>query len=205
MLADNALIYVNDFKDFAGITTNADDEIIADLIESATSYIEAYCKRKFVYDNSSFGVYTSASTPEESMYDGGECQIFLTQYPVISITSVYYVSDIATDGTITTTIFNAGDYIVNKKTGVLRKVSGVWAGGFQNIYVNFKAGYLFADLPAGIKQACREMVKILYFDRANNTNVARQKSPDYEEERRYNEQIPPWIVKLLAPYRRLGI
>lgn len=201
-LVGNALIYVNDLKEFMNITTNADDEIIENVIASATSYIEAYCGRKFLYDNDDWGVYTSSTTPHDSIYDGGEQFIYLTQFPVISITSIYYVSSVATDGTITTEAYNAGDYTTNKLTGRVTHLR-TWKAGEQNIYVNYKAGYLYADIPAALKQACREIAKIFYFDRQANPNIARRDSPEYKEERHYKEQVPPWIKTLINPYKKV--
>ena len=79
---DYALTTVANVKLYIGIpsATTQYDALLDELINSATQYIENYCKRRF-----KLTTYTSEG------YDGNNSQyLFLKNYPIVSVASIYW-------------------------------------------------------------------------------------------------------------------
>jgi len=68
-----ALTTTANFKTYAGISGTTNDSLIAALIARATSAIQKHCDRDFI------------STTYRELHDGGGREVFLENYPIISV------------------------------------------------------------------------------------------------------------------------
>ncbi|MGA4726290.1 N,N-dimethylformamidase beta subunit family domain-containing protein [Micromonospora taraxaci] len=81
-------------------------------------------------------------------HDGGQGALTLRRPPVLSVTSVVE-SGVTLD---------AAGYASSLASGLLRRSSGRWAGGYGSVGVTYQAGR--ATTPASIKQAAKELVAL---------------------------------------------
>jgi hypothetical protein len=84
-------------------------------------------------------------------------EFLLTDRPVISIESISEVTGRNQDGTFTTRVIPAGEYVVDKGTGIVSKLTGYFMAGKQAVIVNWTAGYT----PAEIEGSANSEIKVL--------------------------------------------
>lgn len=124
-LNSNALITLDEIKDYLAILDLSQDGILEVLINAVSETFENHVGRKFVETT-----YTSLKI------DGsGHSILWLPNWPVVSLSTV------KENGS---TLVKDTDFKVYDDIGALVKISGVWAEGFQNIEVTYKAGYQLA-------------------------------------------------------------
>ena len=92
--------------------------------------------------------------------------LLLSDRPVVSIESIEEVTARYEDGTVTTRVIPAGQYVVNNATGILSKLSGSFLAGKQVLLVSWTAGYAPADITTSanneirvLKQLCLSIVQ----------------------------------------------
>lgn len=157
-------------------TETTHDAVLQDLITAASAAVETYTARKFTQDS-----YTE-------LYDGtGLPHLVLRQAPVASVTSVKL------DGQE----LPADDYAVYGQTGVLRRKTGYWPEGVQNIEVSYTAGY--ASVPPDVEQAAILLVAAWYkTDISDFSNLLSEAGGVIRP-----EAMPSRVRALLEPYRRV--
>ncbi len=160
-------------------TTTFDDSL-ATMINLASKSIEARCRRQF-----------KQATYTDKRYSGnGECLLFLPQYPVISVTSIYLdgVLQVAFDPDA-----QAGDYILHAEHGILERPAG-WSRGRQNIKVTHVAN--FATIPPAVAEICIAWVSRVF--KGQLGGVQDQSMDGYRVA--FGAGIPPEILEALGPW-----
>jgi hypothetical protein len=150
-LNSNALITTTEAENFVwdtpGNRTDTEKDILYAMINAISQAIEDWLNRKII----------NAEVTE--YYDGGGRLIFLKNFPIVSIDSVYE------DGDLLTVETNHGeddeDYDYYEDEGIVYSSSGTFESGRQIIKVTYTAG-LGADnteIPENIKLAAKIWIK----------------------------------------------
>lgn len=133
-------------KQFADITTNADDDLLVQLINSATDLIERRCGRRF-----------AKTTYAGELQDGdGSDELLLNQYPIAADEPV----EVSIDGVA----LNPTEFQAYDQEGMLYRRAR-WPRGHRNVSIAYTAGY--ETIPADLAQAANEIVTLLYRRRKN--------------------------------------
>lgn len=137
-----SLATIAQIKEFLNISSVTYDTFATNLLARASAFIEMQCSRVF------------AETEYKELYDGnGGCELFLDNYPIISLTKFSEDYDIAT-ATINDDI-DVATILLQKDTGLISPTDFTISKGIRNIYVEYKAGY--ATIPADVQQVCIEL------------------------------------------------
>lgn len=179
-----------------GITSNNDDALIDELIQQQSAAAADYCNRTFAQQ-------TYIETIR--LVDCRDL-IVLRHRPIVSITSV------VEDGT---TLTEDDDYEVDEDAAILyRLVDDERQHWLAAKYViTYAAGYaLIGDLPRGIEEAVRRMVKAAWFARSRDPLVKQVEVAGISSRSYWvgsapgaTEGLPPDIRALLDPHRDLSI
>lgn len=140
------LATVSEVKHYLGLTTTADDALIAQLVLSASAWIEQYCSRHFLQHDYS----------ERRDLKGGDF-LMLANRPVTAVASVLY----GAPGQTASTLVENTDYYFTE-SGIV--FFGCWPRGRGVLLVNYTAGYLTP--PWDIKQACIELTAWRYKEKS---------------------------------------
>jgi len=140
-------------REYEGISTVDDTELITRLIERVTSRFEAYCGRQFAARD-----YDYATDPDNAILDGlanrlNSSLLVLPQFPIVSVTTVR-INEISYDES--TGIYEAGWYIHSYKSGILGLRGFEWVSGYRNIELVYNAGY--GTIPGDLEEACIKQV-----------------------------------------------
>jgi len=183
---DYALTTVANAKLYIGITVSTYDELIEELINSGTQYIENYCKRRF-----------KKTTYTDELYDGeGGRFLFLKNYPIIGVTSIYWHYKNITD-----TLIDSGDYDIESEEGLVH-YDGLWTKGYKNIKITFEAGYDFINdgRPPELEEICKMLVATK-FGKRGSAAIKSEKIGSYSLTY-MDAEIPPEIKNRLNFWRR---
>lgn len=144
-LAANALLSVEELKEYlspSATKTDLDPSLEA-CINRVSSLIEDALNRKLV---------SQGSITEYHSIEAGGSNIWTSQYPIVSVTSVHESSAMTYDAT--TLLTETTNYIVSKPSGRLIRVSNsspdIWLAGFRAVRIIYLAGY---RSPAGAPSA----------------------------------------------------
>lgn len=172
VLAAYALAEVEDCKR-ALMLDNDDsnvDDLLTDLINSATATIENYLHRRVVRRDSSD--VTEYHTVPRAM-----CELYLRDFPIISVTDVW--EDIDRQYTNSTKLVVNTDYLVVNGVGRLDRIFSstggrrTWRPGFRVVKVAYKGGYAtLTDVPADIREVCRRLVELHYREKSRQLQGA---------------------------------
>lgn len=151
------MITLADLKLYLGITAITDDTLLDQLILSATAMIETVIGNSIV--SKSFTEYPEFESSEYDLQHKAEfdlndraLQVFLSNYPVISVTSVKY-------GDPLVTLVAGTDYTIDNVTGIII-LAGKAGDVYDGLVVQYTAGY--SSAPADLQQVCKDIVKELY-------------------------------------------
>lgn len=168
---------------------DVDLQLLDALINSATDFMELYCKRRFL-----------KTTYTAELYDGnGTTMLFLANYPIVSVTSIHWTYPVVTDQLVDSTyykIYHACGYIYR---------AGGWIYGHQNIKVTYEAGYDFvADgIPPELEAICNALVSLAY-NQPDRQGIKAEKMGGYSVS--YSEEaLPPDLKKRLNLWRRMDV
>ena len=187
-----------------GITTSADDGLLALLQDSADAWVAGYCDRDFAG-----GTFTEN-------HAGASAFLFLRNFPVTSVTSVK--AD-AGYGFGANTLVAATAYVVHSERGVIQSLAGAflpvllpdvapWGSGPRNVQVVYTIAT--SAVPADVKEAYALLVGHWY--RHVKTQVAsgfqdviQQTFGDttsiFSKDQLAGLPLPEEVRRLLAPYR----
>jgi hypothetical protein len=111
---------------------------IARIVRAAESFVKGECARNFeevVYVNQIYDV------------PPGSYHVFLTDRPIVELTSVAEVTARNTDGTVVTTPIALDRYVYNKPAGIVSMLGGtMFTAGLQNLRISWKSGYSPAQI-----------------------------------------------------------
>ena len=183
-LRSNALTTVDECKKQLDVlsTDVSQDAYLERLINSSSEQIERYCGRKLVSQ-----AYTR-------FFDGNRSnELLLPDIPASAITTVSVDS---------TRLFPVESNLLPEEYSlvdgiVLRRHSGFWAVGSQNIKVAYTAG--FAEIPADLEDACILLVE-LRFRMKSDRRIGRESQTKQGETISYSSDWPQEVYSLLAPY-----
>ena len=155
MAATDLVDLGNELKPFLGIPTSDldKDELLDSFNAHARALIESALDRHLV---------TRGALTEYHSIDRHTHRIYLTQYPVISITSVHESAALTYDAT--TLLTSGTDYLLaDANAGALDRISGGgpigWLAGYRVIQVVYSAGYAdTSSVPEDIKYQCKRLI-----------------------------------------------
>lgn len=134
-----------------------DTAVVENMINLATKYAENYIGRH---------IKTRSSADSETLdIEAGTQDIFLSNFPIVSITSVTEDGDTLTEG-------ENNDYLKYENTGKLYKNNGYWVAGRKKVVVVYTGGY--ATVPDELKQWCIEVVGYM-FDSKQDGNLTSER------------------------------
>lgn len=144
----NALVSLAEAKTFLKISASSEDSVIEDFINRASIWANDYTGRRLKY------------RPMTDIYDGeGSDLLLLRDYPIFGLSTI-----LIDDYTVT-----SDDVTINYQSGLIKLKNGLsFVKGFQNITVDYLAGYTISqdpglpDLPETIKEAVLLYVGHLY-------------------------------------------
>lgn len=190
-LATWALISLDDAKRHLGVTQDEQNEVVSSMIESASYLCEKFTSRQ---------LKSRAYTNE--VYDGtGKFSLRLRQFPITAVTAVSFLTSWAPD---VWTPISLAVYPVTVQQPVLdtilfRNIAlPPWP---QSVSVSYTAG--FVDVPAPLKDACRQILLALWKQRDKqlagvHSTTAFGQTVVYD-----TEAIPPMARELLGGYVRM--
>lgn len=158
------LVTIDEFKTYKSINNTEQDELIEQLIVSVSVFIKEYCGKTFV---------DFANVDKIEFFDSVDVtEIFVDEYPILSITSLEY----STDGGATyvsPALVEFTNYFVNFETGKITakttfdlNSSTIGPGiSDRSGRVTYKGGYL--KVPKDISQAAMDLIE--YYREAEYT------------------------------------
>lgn len=170
------------------------------LINAASSFIESFCKRVFT---------NSGAVVTETIYLNGNGldKLLLPNFPVADDATIrVYEFDTVTQ-TVLTSLTEHTDYEVDFTAGAL--ITGQWPNGFKNIKVTYSHGFTTATMPWDLKNACLELVKVLYANK-DKAGLKSESIGSYSYTKESTGQylfnglpVPAEVILMLNNYRRL--
>jgi hypothetical protein len=192
-LDDNALITLANLKVYLNIDSNNTDydSALQQIINSVSTLMETEMDRKLVY----------ATYTDEYLDGSGMQELYLPQWPVVSVTSIEEDETELTEG-------EDEDFTVYE--GYLRKVYGTWARGRRNIKTTFIAGYWVSseeddadEMPKDIQLACMKQCGIEWKRaKSEDWDLTSKTFPDGSVARNITN-LHPQVEKICQKYARM--
>lgn len=186
-LNTNALVTIDDVKDYYGLKSSAHDvnTLIEELINRISTLFES------ISGNIKAADYTE-------FYDGENIELlFVGHLPIISITSI---NDDPEWDWEAATLIDSVDYMIHScKRYIVLKVS--LANNVQNVKIVYRAG--FEVIPEDIKHACIEEIVRKYKHRTDFDVTSKSRedgSVSYTQ-----KGLMPLTIKILKKYKQLLI
>jgi hypothetical protein len=166
-----------------------DNLLLETLINAATDFMEDYCGRRFLETD-----YTN------ELYDGdGTEMLFLKNYPIVTITTIYWAYVGVADQLI-----DSDEYKIYASGGYVYKV-GSWIVGHQNIKINYTAGYDFATdgIPSELQDICNALVNLKY-NQPDKQGIESERMGGYAVS--YSkDDLPADLKKCLNLWRKMDV
>lgn len=187
----NALVSLEDAKDFLKISGESEDSIIESMINRASSWANSYTQRLLL------------SRTNTDYYDGdGTGTLILNQYPVTTLTSLY--DDVDRAFGAGTAIDVSSNVVLDGNNGLIRLFNQAVAfnKGILNVKAVYTAGYTLATVPASIQEAVLLYVGNSYRSQylgqrfGTTSEHVGDRSTTYSNDEAMNQ-----IKALLNPYR----
>jgi hypothetical protein len=179
------LITLNEYKEYAGISSTTQDDVIESLIPKVSALIKTICRRTFVdYVNDARIEVTSG---------GYGSKLFLKEYPLIAVTAVEQSVDY---GLNYTELVEFTDFVVDYEDGTI--YADDWPKLINGYKITYTAGY--ETLPEDLKLAVADTVT--YYLK-NDGSVHSPKAPGtntVQIEYITNTALPAHIMRVLYQY-----
>ncbi len=228
-----ALTTLAHFKTHQGISTNTDDLLIEQLIDSVSDWIETQTERKLKrreYNNGGSIHPTTGVADEDYIYFNGSTKdrggdtvkdesgyglFYLPAWPVA-----------ANDDNVTftlATLSNRGqsvsgyeswdtddleewdDYIVDRDNGVLRLLGGPFGSGYRNYRVTMAAGYQTGSVQPYVPDDLEELcIRLVAQMYDNKVNVTSEKIGTWSRSFGSAKE-DPFVEMTLAKYSRISL
>ena len=146
------LIAKSDYKSYKGIDHFKDDDKIDSLIAPISQLVKTYCGTSFV------DYFSSAYTETFDIMDSSTQELFLTESPLVGVTSVKERDGITT---AYTTLTNNTDYYIDAEHDRIYRIDGEksvksWQTGFSSVEVIYTAGY--SSTPQDLRLAIYDLI-----------------------------------------------
>lgn len=151
-LADNALITLEDLQVYMRDESEDNEDIFALLINAVSSVFDQYTNRNL-----------KQVAYEEKLFDGnGQVKFFLPDYPIAigeEDDFIVVLNDVELELDV--------DYCLYAESGYIKKMSGYWTEGSQNLNITYTAGY--ATVPMDLQLACMKQIAWEFQQHKNKT------------------------------------
>ncbi len=144
-------------KNYSKVITTADDTLIADLIDAATTYFEEVCNRQLI-------TATWVWTPERFAR-----RLVMPRAPLQSVTTLKYYDSGGTQQTLSSAVYTV---VTSVNPGyIVEAVNQTWPslqGRPEAIEVTYKAGYgnAAANVPDEVRTCLLQLVDHFYHERS---------------------------------------
>lgn len=139
------LVTKAEYKAYAGITSTNQDVAIDILIPKVSNLVKTICRRTFI---------DYIDDPKVEYFEGGVSFMPLSEYPILSVSSVEQSTDY---GNTYTTLTQYTDYAFSKKSEQVVTISGEAFPELVNGYrVTYTAGY--EEIPEDLKLAVLDLI-----------------------------------------------
>ena len=199
-LKDYGLTTVSRFKDYASVSTSADDTLIENLINIVTEFVENYTQRRF-----------KQTTYTDEEYDGkGSRELVLRQYPITTFTRLQRRDTLANTSNWST--IDSELYFADLPSGIIEARFDFFK--HVKLYrVTYIAGYNFdnsstflSDTEAGdVEWATWELVKAAYNKRRQQPGLSSARLGDASVTYRAMVIEDQDIKAILDKYRRQSV
>nr|BDD45341.1 hypothetical protein 17 [Elusimicrobiota bacterium] len=194
-LNDNALITQEELETFLQETIS-DSDYKNTLINFASDLIEKYTGR-----------HLKLKTYTDEEYDGnGSLELYLNQFPIVSVTDVKYWNSINNVEIYAYT--ERVEFLVYGVEGYIFMRSG-WVKGNKNYRVTYTAGY--ENIPYDIKKACADLCSLMHYHK-DKTGIKSEKIGAYsitlDKDGKANVMgvaVPAEILGVLNMYRKINM
>jgi len=148
---------VDDMKRFLNITGDTQNDLLVNLINGSSSFMEMQTRRRLIAAD-----YDSATDKANCWVDGNNSKIvFLKQYPINSVSSVV-VSGATISAAEATDYYGSTGYVIYSDRGILFYDNG-FDTGIQNVRVSYNAGYAKTTREYyELQELCRSLVSRVY-------------------------------------------
>ena len=146
------LVTRDQYKEYKGIEHFKDDGKIDSLLSPISTLVKTYCGTSFI-DH-----YSSNKVEIFDITDGQTTELFLTESPLVSVSSVKEREGITSSYV---TLVNNTDYYIDAEHDRLYRIDGdvsskSWAQGFASIEVTYRAGY--SATPQDLRLAIYDLI-----------------------------------------------
>ena len=146
------LFTLDDYKTFKGIDHFKDDGKISALVSPISELVKTYCGTSFI------DYYSSALTEKFDIMDNQTTEVFVTESPLNTVTSVKERSGL---GVAYETLTNNEDYYIDNKHDRIYRIDGdispkAFPRGFAAVEVIYTAGY--SELPQDLRLAVVDLI-----------------------------------------------
>ena len=141
-----------DYKAYKKIEHAKDDSQIDVLVTSISELVKTYCGSTLI------DYYSSNKTETFDIFDAGTAEVFLTESPLVSVSSVQE-RDSITDSY--TTLTANTDYYVDTEHDRIFRIDGdvsskAWSRGFASVQIVYRAGY--STTPQDLRLAIYDLI-----------------------------------------------
>ena len=145
------LFTLDDYKTFKGIEHFKDDSKISALVSPISELVKTYCGTSFI------DYYSSALTEKFDIMDNQTTEVFVTESPLNTVTSVKERSGL---GVAYETLTNNEDYYIDNEHDRIYRIDGdispkAFPRGFAAVEVIYTAGY--SATPPDLKLALYDL------------------------------------------------
>ena len=142
----------SDYKAYKKIEHAKDDSQIDVLVTSISELVKTYCGSTLI------DYYGSDKTETFDIFDTGTAEVFLTESPLVSVSSVQE-RDSITDSY--TTLTANTDYYVDTEHDRIFRIDGdvsskAWSRGFASVQIVYRAGY--STTPQDLRLAIYDLI-----------------------------------------------
>lgn len=150
-LKANHLITLLELDEILQITIG-DEDLSHTLINIASDFIENFTNRKFI----------QATYTNEEIDGNDDYYVYLKQYPIESVTT--FRSWDTYNNVVSTLFTEHTEYVVYTDEGYIY-FRGKTTIGHKNYRCTYIAGYLIADIPYDLKNACAQLAGLIYYSK----------------------------------------
>lgn len=156
------LFSLDTVKHYLQVSDGSRDTELDNLADAISERIEAHTGRVFV-----------TRTVVDTLNGSGAVRLFLRKMPVVSLSSLTLKD--TPDQVTPTPLVSGTDIDLDLKTGIVRRRSGTFTKGFQNVVATYTAGWGAQDastLPADVVFAGLKWIKAEWDERTSNAVAA---------------------------------
>ena len=142
----------DDYKAYKKIEHVKDDSQIDVLVDSISQLVKTYCGSTLI------DYFSSDMTETFDLFDAGTAEVFLTESPLVSVSSVQERDSISDSYT---TLTANTDYYVDTEHDRIFRIDGeisskAWPRGFASVKIVYRAGY--STTPQDLRLAIYDLI-----------------------------------------------